>query len=38
MTTDIAFGERENTEENIRFAEKELDDNTLNLETRQIVE
>ncbi|KAF8858140.1 hypothetical protein BDZ45DRAFT_408744 [Acephala macrosclerotiorum] len=38
MTTDIAFGKREKTEENIRLAEKELDDNTLDLETRQIVE
>jgi len=38
MTTDIAFGKREKTEENIRLAEKELDDNTLDLETGQIVE
>ena len=38
MTTDIVFGKHEKTEENIRLAERELDDNTLNLETRQIVE
>lgn len=31
MTTDIAFGKREKTDENIRLAEKELDDNTLDL-------
>jgi hypothetical protein len=38
MTTDIAFGKREITEGNIRLAEKELDDNTLDLETGQVVE
>lgn len=38
VTTDIAFGKREKTEENIRLAEKELDENTLNLEIGQIME
>lgn len=38
MTTDIIFKDREQTEENIREAEKELDENMLNLEVRKIVE
>jgi hypothetical protein len=38
MAIDIAFGKRERTEGNLRLAEKELDENTLGLEERQIVE
>lgn len=38
ITTNIIFKNREMTEENIREAEKELDENTLNLEAAQIVE
>jgi hypothetical protein len=37
MATDIAFGNHEKTEENLRLAEKELDENMLGLEG-QIVE
>ena len=38
MATDIAFGNHEKTEENLRLAEKELDENTLGLEEGQILE
>jgi hypothetical protein len=38
MAIDIAFGKRERTEGNLLLAEKELDENTLGLEERQIVE
>lgn len=38
MTTDIAFGKRERTMENVLLAEKELDDNALDLEIGQILE
>jgi hypothetical protein len=38
MATDIAFGNHERTEGNLRLAEKELDENTLGLEEGQIVE
>jgi hypothetical protein len=38
MVTDIAFGNHERTEGNIRLAERELDENTLGLEEGQVVE
>jgi hypothetical protein len=38
MTTDIAFGNHERAEGNLRLAKKELNKNTLGLEEGQIVE
>jgi len=38
MATDIAFGNHERTDGNIRLAERELDENTLGLKEGQIVE
>lgn len=38
MTTNIAFGKISKTEENLRLAEQQLDQNTLRLEEGQIVE
>ena len=38
MTTNIAFGKISKTEENLRLAEQQLDQNTLGLEEGQIVE
>ncbi|KIM99143.1 hypothetical protein OIDMADRAFT_30781 [Oidiodendron maius Zn] len=38
MTTNIAFGKISTTEENLRLAEQQLDQNTLRLEEGQIVE
>jgi hypothetical protein len=38
ITTDIAFGKTSKTEENLRLAEEQLDQNTLGLEEGQIVE
>jgi hypothetical protein len=38
MTTNIVFGKISKTEENLRLAEQQLDQNTLRLEEGQIVE